>query len=233
MKAITSNTRIFKALICTAVALLLATACKKDEPGPIPGSACYDYVTLDSSVKGEGSTFSMQRSDDSPMIYYNTSHYFSNDTVVSAGMRLIISYARLNGDEPYTSGPIDLYGYRLLDNTSQSLITEIPQEEDFWTTDWLKPLAMTRTGKYINITSMLSCTQQKKAKSYVLALVPETAGNEYPVLQLIYKAESPGDNSYTSYASFDISAVWDKETCKGVTISYKSQNGPDTKTFYR
>lgn len=215
-------------ILAMAGGLTLAS-CSNDEPEyRVPTDVCYDFVTFE--AKGaKGSEFSLRRSGDSELISYRSGYTFDGDTVLTKGYRLIIQYVRKDG-EPYTSGPITLYGYRLLDNAdTQCLVGYDPDEP----TEPVMPQSMTRTGQYINMQLQMSCMYAAKAKRMVLAVDSATLSQDVPELRLVYRAVSPGQNYCTGYASFDISSVWDLPTCRGVKVTYKTPNGEESSSFYK
>lgn len=216
------------ALAIAPMAWALA-ACSNDEPEyRVPTDVCYDFVTFE--AKGpKGSEFSLRRSGDSELVTYFSAYSFDGDTVLHKGYRLIVQYKRVDG-EPYTSGPITLYGYRLLDDAgNQQLVGYDPERPG----EVVKPQTMTRTGQYINMQVQMSCLHAAKAKTMELAVDSATLAGDVPELRLVYRASSPGANFCTGYASFDISSVWDLPTCRGVKVTCLTPDGDQSSIFYK
>lgn len=224
-----------KARLRLILAILVApwvwvlSSCSSDEPDyRVPTDVCYDFVTFEGK-SAKGSEFSLRRSGDSELVTYSSGYPFSQDTILYKGYRFIIQYKRTDG-EPYTSGPITLYGYRLLDNAnSQQLVGYDPQRPS----EMVKPQTMTRTGQYINMQLQMSCMQAGKAKILELAVDSATLDRDVPELRLVYRASTPGQNYCTGYASFDISSVWNLPTCRGVKVTCKTPNGEESSCFYK
>ncbi|MDE7376801.1 MAG: hypothetical protein K2N16_08120 [Muribaculaceae bacterium] len=220
--------RCILAIVAAPLAWSLG-ACSNDEPEyRVPTDVCYDFVTFESK-DAKGSDFSLRRSGDSELINYHSGYSFDQDTVLHPGYRFIIQYKRVDG-EPYTSGRITLYGYRLLDNAnSQQLVGYDPQNPS----EMVKPQTMTRTGQYINMQMQMSCMHAAKAKTMELAVDSSTLNSDVPELKLVYHASSPGENYTTGYASFDVSSVWDLPTCRGVKVTCRTPNGDESSIFYK
>lgn len=225
MKALS---RCILAITAGLMAWALAS-CSNDEPQyRVPTDVCYDFVTFEGK-SAKGSDFSLRRSGDSELISYHSAYPFEQDTVLRKGYRFIIQYKRVDG-EPYTSGRITLYGYRLLDNAdSQQLVGYDPERPS----EKVKPQTMTRTGQYINMQMQMSCLYAAKAKTMELAVDSATLDSDVPELRLVYRALSPGDNYCTGYASFDISSVWNLPTCRGVKVICLTPDGIDSSAFYK
>lgn len=221
--------KAMRGLILVIAGSLALASCSNDEPEyRVPTDVCYDFVTFESK-SAKGSEFSLRRSGDSELITYHSAFSFDQDTVLHKGYRFIIQYKRVDG-EPYTSGRITLYGYRLLDNAdSQQLVGYDSQRPS----EVVKPQTMTRTGQYINMQMQMSCLHAAKAKTMQLAVDSATLLRDVPELRLVYHASSPGGNFTTGYASFDISSVWDLPTCRGVKVTCCTPNGDESTIFYK
>lgn len=210
---------------------IMAWSCKNDdEPASrIPTNACYDFATLES--KGEnGSVFTLRKDGDSPLITYKSSYAFAKDTILGIGDRLIISYLPIDR-QPYSNGEITLYGYRYLDNQCQQALPQLPDTVPGYKIDPMKITAINRDGNYINVQSQLSCLKAKLPHTLLMVADPTTEGQDYPALFIVYQAADPGENSFTSYASYDISDVWNQPTTQGVVVMAYSGQGFDTYKF--
>lgn len=209
--------------------MLAIASCSSDEPEyRVPTDTCYDFVTFESK-SAKGSEFSLRRSGDSDLITYRSAYPFAQDTILHKGYRFIIQYRRVDG-EPYTSGQITLYGYRLLDNANSQQVVAYDTQR---TSEMVKLQTITRTGKYINMQLQMSCLQAGKAKMLELAVDGATLDSDMPELRLVYRSAAPGPNYCTGYASFDISSVWDLPACRGVKVIYTTPNGEESTSFYK
>lgn len=220
------------AKILAAAIVVAVSACSDDsEVSRIPATAVYDIVTLE-STGGKGTTFSMQVSGDSPVIKYLAPYDFSNSTQLKEGMRLTICYSR--GDDPvYTSGNISLYGYSLMSNTQQEILTGTSEEYQDWKSQPVKIRAMWRTGRYINMQAELYTMRTDKPKRFVMVSDEATLTSAYPELHVIFDNADGNDglNLQPVTASFDISAVWTAPTAKGVVIYYPTPTGESSQVF--
>lgn len=221
-------------MLISAIALLglmLSTvSCGDDEPkGSLPNDGWYDIVTLKSASES-GSVFTMQKHDDSDVITY-TSRYVPRDTAIHIGDRLIIMYLRADDAPAYTSGPIDLYGYRRLDNSPQHALTDPQFVIGQWTSEPIEVQTLTRSGSYIDMQARLSCHKAEGVKQWQLILDPATRDDAFPQLYIRYSAKSPGENYTKGYASWDISSVLDAPGCSGVIINFMSPSGLASKRF--
>lgn len=215
-----------------AIALLLIPyGCSDDKSGSnLPNDRWYDIVTIE-SIYNKGSSFTLQKDGDSELITYTSSYPFLNDTTVHVGDRIIIMYLRADDAPAYTSGAINLYGYRKMDNSPQQALMAMPAEIKDFNPEWIDVQSMTRTGQYINVQARLSCYIADAPAVWCMVADPETLLDPYPTLNILYQAKSPGQNYTLGYASWDISEIWAAPTCQGVTVRCKSKDGYTEQTF--
>lgn len=211
---------------------LSAASCSDDEPkSTLPNDGWYDIVTF-ASASESGSIFTMQKDGDSDLISYTTP-YVPRDTAINVGDRLIIMYLRADDAPAYTSGPIDLYGYRRLDNSPQRMVSDPQFTAENWVSEPIEAQTLTRSGQYVDMQARLSCLKAEGVKLWQLQVDPTTVADAYPQLYVVYQAKSPGDNFAKGYASWDISAVLDRPTCSGVVINYMSPTGTVSKRLLK
>lgn len=218
-------------VVATALAVAMSACGDDSEVSRIPATAVYDIVTLE-STGGKGTTFSMQVSGDSPLIKYLAPYDFSNSTQLKEGMRLTICYTR--GDDPvYTSGNISLYGYSLMSNTEQDILTGTSEDYNGWKSQPVKIRAMWRTGMYINMQAELYTMRADKPKRFVMVTDEATLLSDYPELHVIFDNAdgNDGQNLQPVTASFDISAVWSVPTARGVIVYYPTPAGESSQVF--
>lgn len=212
--------------------ILALPGCSDDkEVSRIPPTAAYDIVTL-VSTGDRGTTFSMQVNGDSPEITYLAPYDFSKSTQLKEGMRLTICYSRI--DAPvYTSGNIDLYGYSLMGNTEQSVLSGLSADYAGWKSQPIKIRSIWRTGTYINMQAELYTLQANKPERFIIVTDESTLSDPYPELHVIFEnAEgNDGQNLQPVNASFDISQVWSLSTAKGVAVYYPTPVGESSQVF--
>lgn len=204
-------------------------SCSDDEGNPEQNSGVYDFVTLDSKSNA-GSIFTLQKSGDSDLITYESSYTFANDSTLAEGDRLIIKYLR-DGGEPYTSGKITLQGYRYLDNYPQQIVRDTVMNLVNTPSEPIKVTSLTRTGTYLNLQAQLSCQVTSTPSLFCLISSQEKADDEVPQVRIVYIASQPGENFMTAYASWDVSALWNRETCQAIDVIYETPTGQEAQTF--
>lgn len=218
-------------LLLTAATSVLAAApaCSSDEPRPgVPSDACYDFVTYDGS-QSAGSTFAMQTGPDSPTITYTSPYVLSRDSMIADGDRMIILYKRADEALPYTDGPIDLYGYRLLDNKPQVIV----HSDTAWASEPIKVVSMARTGNYINAQLQLSGATARTPFSLMMQADYICLASKKPVVFITYHPSQPGDNYFTAYASFNIAKSWTLPSVEAIEVRYQSPEGMKSQIFYK
>lgn len=210
-----------------ASALLALAACNDnaDNPNAVPADACYDFATLITSGPS-GSEFQMQKGPDTPVITYTARQTFSPDSLQTYNMRMIILYSPKDDALPYTSGPINLYGYRLTDNQYQTAMPDTASRRD---TAPVKMQSIARTGEWVNMQMQLRCMRTSTPKDLALVYAPGAENDSVPELHLVYVPATDGDNFMTGYASFSLNPMW--QTAKAVTISWDSPEGKLSHTF--
>lgn len=216
-------------MIAFAAAL---SSCSDDDKGSAEANmGVYDFVTL-ATLDASGSTFTLRKSGDSELITYESSYTFPNDTLLEVGDRLIIKYLRADG-QPYTSGQITLQGYRYLDNYPQKILKDSYKDLATTESEPIKVTSLTRTGVYLNLQAQLSCQITSTPYLFCLITHEEDADAALPQVRIVYEASQPGENYMTSYASWDISALWDRPTCQGLEVIYTTSEGRQSQTFMK
>lgn len=194
----------------------------------VPSDACYDFVTYYGSAV-EGSKFTMQTGPDSPLITYTSPYVLRPDSTLGNGDRMIILYKRTDDAMPYTDGPIDLYGYRVLDNKPQVIV----HSDTAWASEPIKIVSMARTGHYINAQLQLSGATAHTPFSLMMQADYICLASKKPVFFITYHPVQPGENYFTGYASFDIAKSWTLPTVEAVEIRYMSPDGMKSEIFYK
>ncbi|MCD8386520.1 MAG: hypothetical protein LUD17_06455 [Bacteroidales bacterium] len=220
----------FAQLLMAAAIACAATACSdNDTDTSLPTDVCYDFVTYE-GYTSNGSEFTLRKSGDSELVTYYCTSQLPSSANVSVGERLIIMYAPQNGTA-YLSGPITLYGYRLLDQTQNNLVLTDSVGASIRQSGDISLITLTRTGEYVNLQANLACQTTSLPKALYMATDSLKMGNEYPEINLIYIPTADGMNYYGAYASFDVSAVWDQSSCKGIVVNYMTGSGTQSMTF--
>ncbi len=212
------------------VVLLIATllpSCSGDEPPYNDSAELYDIVTY-LEANANGTVFTFQKQDDSPLITLFAPGKWLDSSIFKTGCRMLIGYYPANG-EPYQSGNINLSVVSVINNGV--LKTGDTEKIGNWDNDAIFLNSIWRSGSYINI--YFRVEQSAEKRRFLLMMDEATSQDEYPQLYLVHDMLGQPEN-YTrrAYASFDISELWDKSDCRGVTIHVNDSNlETDTYTF--
>lgn len=206
--------------------LIVTTSCGDDETFN-DHATLYDIVTFVDNTES-GAQFTLQQSDDSPLITLLARGTTLNKEDIEPGKRVFIGYIPADG-EPYTSGDITLTGISAINNDRLRIapLDSVPS----WDSDPIYLNSIWRTGKYINIYCRVSYSDEKRA--FILMVDKATYDDAIPQLYLVHNLlGEPQSFTRRAYLSVDISVLWNKETCQGVTIHLNDSNLPqNTYTF--
>lgn len=204
---------------------------KNDITGGIPADALYDIVTLSATTEN-ATTFTVQKDENSSPVQYICSVSLLGDKNFTVGTRMIIAYTMLNGAQPYTTGAITLYGYAHLSNTEPDVLVGSSEAYGGWATEPLKLNAMTLTGNYLNVYAQMFTNSYALPTRYILVADETTIDKPVVETYLILKSNLPdGSNLANIYASFNLSEIFEKETCRKVKVNYLSITGSGSKEF--
>lgn len=202
-----------------ALLLLMLAAVSCSRPG-IDAEVAMDYVEIATyeGVSNGNSVFTFRKVDDSPLITLTSPVTFDSD--IAPGTRMLIGYTNAT-NEPYASGPVDLYMARRI--TQSAAVTKWEEIYNHWDIDPLWLSSMWRSGDYINLRVRLTYTDQPRL--FALVLEPRTADTEWPsfyVAHIMAEASDYHDREY--YASFDISDFRGRQGVKGVRVAVNDTN---------
>lgn len=191
----------------------------------------YDIVTFDGNIDGRAQ-FSFRQVDDTPQIILSAGNAALNTEDIVPGRRLYIAYQPIDGAPAYTSSAINLIkAYKI--NSGKLSVEESIESFDDWNRDKIYLLAVWRSGEYIN----LQCRLTYSTDPRIFRIVADTSTLDEPIpdLYLVHSMKKQVDNfERTYYGSFDISAVLDRPTCRGVRLHVADSNlTTDTYTFLR
>jgi len=193
-------------LACTAL-LLTAGACSNPEDD---NPTVYTDIVSFVSQNADGASFTLQKSGDSPVVTLtSTTRLRAED--FRTGTRIVLQYIPESGIQ-YESGPVRLYaamnvqGSEVLEGTAAST--------SGWKSENLRIFSVERTGTFINIYAEGNYTFRPDFKLYIDS---STIDDEYPEVHMVYADDNPlQSTSHIIYGSFDISSVWNRQTCKGI-----------------
>lgn len=212
-------------LLCIVLATLLP-ACHDDDNGPdsITGEVA-DIATFKGN-NATGAIFEMQRINDSPLITLQAQAPVSVQGLV-AGDRVFLSYIPADG-RAYASGIIAV---QQVDRINQDVLREADlQEISGWDRDGVYIYSLWRTGRWVNIECRLP--YDPAPRRFSLVLDKATSGQPVPDLYLVHRMGTQVESfGRDYYASFDISALWERPTVEGVRIHVANTNLTDLKTI--
>lgn len=213
-------------IILVSLCAIVATSCGDDDTFN-DHATLYDIVTFVDNTES-GAKFTLQQSGDSPLITLLARGTTLDKESIEPGKRVFIGYIPASG-EPYTSGDITLIGASAINNDVLRIapLDSVPS----WDNDPIYLNSIWRTGKYINIYCRVSYSDEKRA--FILLVDKATYDDAVPQLYLVHNLlGEPQSFTRRAYLSVDISALWDKESCQGVTIHLNDSNLPqNTYTF--
>ncbi|MCM1020635.1 MAG: hypothetical protein NC343_00705 [Muribaculum sp.] len=206
--------------LSTLLLLSLLLAACQDNSGPRNHEFMYsDIVTIASASKANGTVFTMQRYDDSPLITYTEPNWVAPEEYIEQRVHL---YYYTESDKPYTSGRITARSVIAINNGN---VTTGNPDSPLWNADpiWLN--SVWRTGNYLNFRIRLSVSPEKR--HFALLVDETTLTDPQPQLYLVHNMNGV-QQSYLSetYASFDISSVWERATCRSICVHISDLNLP-------
>lgn len=203
------------ALLLTAAAASLLTACRDDDGPESVVPAVTEIATFEGNIPGQGATFTFHRVDDSPLVTIHAG--VDIDTAKALpGDRAVVRYRPTTGADPYTSGRVNLVGIAPIstDTIRRQPIDNYPE----WQRDGIYLHSMWRSGSYIN----LFCALPYDPSPRTFRLIVDIATVDQPVPQayLVHILDDPAINTFSRdyYASWWIGPVWDRPSCKGIDI---------------
>lgn len=217
--------KTYRLLILTLLAII-TTSCGDDIPYN-DRAALYDIVTFDGAGE-DGAMFSFRQINDSPIIHLVAHGITLDEKIAHKGQRLLIGYYPISGNA-YVSDQIELIGYSQV-NQNEVVITPSDKIAN-WDKNpiWLN--SIWRSGTFLNLN--LRADQSGSSRRFELIADQSTINEPMPHLYIAHDLlGSPENYSRQIYASFDLSSVWNLNSCKGVIIHINDSNlEQDTYTF--
>ncbi|MBD5239389.1 MAG: hypothetical protein HDS64_06420 [Bacteroidales bacterium] len=195
-------------------ALLMAlTACNSannDEP-VVKYTTLVTYAGTDKDT--QVTTFTFQTIDDAPLVTL-TANWLPDEDVIKPGERIIIVYT---ADSYGVNGPIQLL-------QASPVIGWIPAttEDPITGNIGAQPVTYWRSGPYFNANIEAYISGNGAAVKF--ALLSSTKDDPYPVYYLAINQtdyNSIEASRKIAVLSFDISDVWNLQTCQGIKVIYR------------
>lgn len=209
------------------IAIITATAilwgCSTQDGPDSKDIMLSDIVTMVSSTRADGTVFTFNRYDDQPLITL-TAPTYSTDRI-EAGQRVLLYYYPADS-EAYTSGDIRVRSVQAINNGE---VTIGPIADYSWdaTPVWLN--SVWRSGKYLNLRLRLS--HSPSPRLFGIVADEATADDAMPHLYMMHDLDGEPESYLRDViASIDISAIWDRPTCRGIVLHVNDSN-LDTDTY--
>lgn len=213
-------TLLYVATLLFAVSL---TSCRDDD-GPFADKAVLTDIAVVMESADGAARFAVQKGEDTPSATLIVPSLTLNDKEFPVGDRLLLSYHYSDPTTPaYSSGEVSVDGIAKINN--DVLRIDPIDAHPNWDKTPIYLYSIWRTGCYINVNSRL--TYSTTTRTFMLMVDKATVDDEVPELYLVHDIKDAPDNfTRHNYASFDISALWNRPTCKGVNINVASTNNP-------
>ena len=217
--------KTYRLLILTLLAII-TTSCGDDIPYN-DRAALYDIVTFDGPEE-EGVVFSFQQVNDSPIIHLVARGITLDEQTARKGQRLLIGYYPISG-KAYVSDQIELIGYSQV--YQNQVITTSSDKITGWDKNAIWLNSIWRSGMFLNLN--LRADQAGSSRRFELIADQSTINDPMPHLYIAHDLlGNPENYSRQIYASFDLSPVWNFNSCKGVIVHINDSNlKQDTYTF--
>lgn len=220
------NTRPLLSSLCALVALTFASC----RPDGVDGEVLMTFTDLATyegdTAPGGHAAFSVIRDGDQP-----AAQLYSDITLADRqpeGTRMLISYTTPT-NLPYTTGPVSIIsGYAVNQGPA---VTEWRDEYRRWDADpvWLN--SVWRTGRFVNFNVRLAYSTRPRIFTLVAAEGWES--QQWPDLYLAHALPPDVGDTHDRryYASYDISAIWDRPAVQGVRVHVATDNLGGIKVF--
>ncbi len=200
-------------------ALFLLASCNSSNSGD-GDIICLDIATLEGNGDA-GSIFSLQQSADSPLITLLSKQQLDPKSY-TVGTRVIIQYIPQN-NQPYTSGNINILAASNTLGEGKPATEGTAVDNGNWSSAKIDARTIWRTGKYLNL--QFQAESAGDPREYKLVFDTATLDSDYPTAHFLFHG-SVGSlaQTYVFYASYDISAIWNRSGIKGIKVFYKDRN---------
>lgn len=192
-----------------------------DDP-PITGSEMFDIVTFvgNPQSNNSNSVFQFQKENDSRLTTLRAINTALDTTIIKSNTRMLIAYIPETGMHNIDDN-ITLKGYSVVFN--DSIRTGDKNKLPDWDYNPIFVNSIWRSGTYINIHCGL--TYSYEPSGFVLLVDAKTIDNPMPDVYLSYQKGDDRESYYKEfYASIDIASLWNRSTCKGITLHVNDSN---------
>lgn len=212
-----------------AIAIATTTACSDDDNnGSLPSlDGTFQTIVTYEGSNDNGSSFTVTEPGTDVLTTFTSVKKFptEGETALQPGTRVLIFYKN-TADKRYQSGPIDLRGVSLI-FTGEAQAK--PQSEiSPLRVDYMDVSLAELSGTYININARAAAGTPRVFDIY---FDEATVASEFPQAFVVFETDSHSARERQLFGSFDIASVWDQSTCRGIRLTYMTDDGPESQTF--
>lgn len=221
-------------LSLSLILLLFTTSClnssNENNIPVIDGNTMCDIVTFvgNPASNNSNSVFQFQEKNDSRLTTLLAKNLAIDTATTKVNSRILLYYVPDNGVRYMDDIVKVTYAYNIHnDSVRTGDINKIPDMD-------INPIFVNiieRSGTYINIQCGL--TYVFEPMSFVLMADATTIDNEMPDLYLSYKKGGNESTFKNFIASIDIANIWNRPSCKGVTIHVNDSNFGNNKIEFK
>lgn len=217
-------------LILPGIFLSIVACRDYGSPGDIYNNVMRDIVTYEGISDGGVSLFSYQAHDDSPVITLEAGNY--TDTLWTKGMRIMIQYYELEPLSGNSTSQIQLTG--LIPTLWDSLRYASPRKLQQLTSNPIKLNSIWRSGKYINVNTLLQTTDSTRLVA-LLVNSEELTNNTHTKVKATFIDDILGRPAFfyrQAYMSFDTEPLWATfPDCDTLEIEVSDLRFPNVKSY--
>lgn len=201
-----------------AIALVLGVTGCNDSNNDNQRLTFMDFMTLTSSGS-TGCVLEMYNPKTMSAVTLTSTSDLSNVKGLNVGDRVLVLYGFPEGREYGTSGPIDLYGLRLVTNGMVQWGTDVAAIE----AAQMQTQSAYITGIYLNYQGTGLFGQEPK--NFRLVADEATRDSEMPDVYLIIDPETGSAQTWqAAVASFDVSDIWTNPRYSGFKLHINDSN---------
>lgn len=209
-------------------AAIMASGCSEGEnENAVHVATLYDVVELKEQSNGQ-TVFELYLPDsDEAVTLTAEGSVFDDSDEMAPGDCLFLAYTPVDGNA-YESGPITVEAWGR--TTNEALMQGEPESLEGWDSDGVWLMSLWRAGG--KVVMRVRLTYDVAPRLFALVVDKTTIEDEYPEAYLVHIRKSDVPNFMRQYyITFDVSALWTYQTCKGLRIHVNNSNMPEANLF--
>lgn len=219
MKAATKHIILLVIFLTT-----MLTACDKNPQDLDSDESFYYMATLTSADAAAGSVFDLQIRDDSRHITLNAPYFF--DSSLAIGKRTMLHYYVIDDNDDVKTIKVKAHSSVLNDKLRIAEFDKILAMQS----NPVQIMGLWRSGNYINFNGYLQMTG--KSRMFILVIDESTEHDSVVEAYLIDDIKGETGLYYRrAFGSWDISALWKRESCKMLRVYVNDERYPDKKYY--